>query len=326
MMAFVPVSPFSDNCHCENLTLWLGWPASPAVDLASPGDDPLMLIQQESPAPAAVSGTSQKLLQLLRKRLRQLLRVTLVLAICLAVAASALAIWWLTSLNGLPDIGDPFDVAALRSFRIPDEENAFKFFRRAKETLTPVPEVPSAQHDRSSVVPWSMTHPKLRAWVETNRPAVELFLQGAERADGISRPAGEGYSERYMSAEPGWLIWLVLSEGGRREESGDMAGAWDCYRAVLRMTVHVRRRGSLFYRAVANSHHDSLRKRLATWATDPRTTIPQFRRALDEAVESRPRPEWDTFSLKIEYLDRMARGWPLCRLVQAFARIRAWFH
>src|SRR4051794_26561482 len=104
MMAFVPVSPFSDNCHGENLTLWLGWPESPAADLASPGDDPLMFIQQESPAPApaAVSGTSQKLLQLLRKRLRQLARVTLVLAIGLAVAAAALAIWWSTSLNGLP--------------------------------------------------------------------------------------------------------------------------------------------------------------------------------------------------------------------------------
>jgi GrpB-like predicted nucleotidyltransferase (UPF0157 family) len=30
----------SDNCHCENLTFWLGWPESPAVDLASPGEGP----------------------------------------------------------------------------------------------------------------------------------------------------------------------------------------------------------------------------------------------------------------------------------------------
>src|SRR5215831_20130270 len=94
-----------------------------------------MLIQHEgpAPAPAAVSGTSQKLLQLLRKRLRQLARVTFVLAIGLALAATALAIWWLTSLNGLPDIGEPFDVAAFRAFSIPDEQNAFVFFRRANE-------------------------------------------------------------------------------------------------------------------------------------------------------------------------------------------------
>ena len=99
-----------------------------------------MPTQHESPAPApaAVSGTSQKLLQLLRKRLRQLARVTLVLAICLAVAAAALAIWWLTSLNGLPDIGDPFDVAAFRAFSVPDDQNAFAFLRRADEKLTPI--------------------------------------------------------------------------------------------------------------------------------------------------------------------------------------------
>ena len=168
-----------------------------------------------------------------------------------------------------------------------------------------MPVVTPAQHDRSSMVPWSKTDPKLREWVEANRPAVDLFQQGAEQSDGISRPAGESYSERFTSAEPGWLIWLVLAEGGRREESGHMAGAWDCYRAVLRMTAHVRRRGSLFDRAVANTHHDSLRKRLATWAVDPRTTIPQLRRAIEEAVESRPKPEWDSFSLKIEYLDLM---------------------
>ena len=81
---------------------------------------------------------ARRLLQLLRKRLRQLARVTLVLAIGLAVAAAALAIWWLTSLNGLPDIGDPFDVAEFRAFSVPDDQNAFTYLRRAWEKLTPV--------------------------------------------------------------------------------------------------------------------------------------------------------------------------------------------
>ena len=82
-----------------------------------------------------VSGKPSKSVQLLRKRLRQLLRVVVVLAACVAVAAMVLAIWWLNSLNGLPDIGDPFDVAAFRAFSIPDEQNAFVFFRRANEEL-----------------------------------------------------------------------------------------------------------------------------------------------------------------------------------------------
>ncbi len=83
-----------------------------------------MLTRHESPSPEAVSGTSPTTLQLLRKRPRQLWRASLVLAICLAVAASTLAIWWLRSKNGFADIGDPFEVWALDAFRIPDDENA----------------------------------------------------------------------------------------------------------------------------------------------------------------------------------------------------------
>ena len=67
--------------------------------------------------------------------------------------------------------------------------------------------------------------------------------------------------------------------------------------------THLRRRGNLTERYVANTPTRSLRQQLTTWAADPKTTIPQLRRALDEVIESRPRPEWDAFSLKIEYLD-----------------------
>jgi hypothetical protein len=58
-------------------------------------------------------------------------------------------------------------------------------------------------------------------------------------------------------------------------------------------------------RFFANAHHAWLRRRLETWAADRRTTIPQLRRALEEAVAGRPRPEWQVFSLKMDYLDWM---------------------
>ena len=104
----------------------------------------------------------------------------LVLAIGLAVAAAALAIWWLNSLNGLPDIGDPFDVAAFRAFSIPDDQNAFTFLRRASE---------SSQPTSCRLACASETTPRVPRLVEANRPAVELFIKAAECADGISGPA-----------------------------------------------------------------------------------------------------------------------------------------
>jgi hypothetical protein len=257
----------------------------------------------QSESPAAVSGTSSKTFQLLRKRLRQLLRVTLVLAICLTVAATASAIWWLTSLNGLPDIGDPFDVAAIRTFSLPDDQNAFTFFQRAWKAVEP-----------NYFGDWSETNPEFRAFVAANRPAVELIIKGAEQVDGISGPVGEPLPAEnnfvldyaYPLQASSWgLVGMMLMEGGLREGRGDMAGAWDCYRAVLRMTVHVRRRERLKDRARVNLWLPVLQKHLATWAADSRTTIHQLRLALEEVVECRPMPEWDAFTLKIEYLDLM---------------------
>ena len=38
---------------------------------------------------------------------------------------------------GLPDIGDPFDVQAFRSFTIPEDRNAFVLYRQAADRLKP---------------------------------------------------------------------------------------------------------------------------------------------------------------------------------------------
>jgi hypothetical protein len=242
-----------------------------------------------APAPAAVSGTSPKLPRLLRKRLLQLVRVTSAVALCLTLIATALAIWWLTSLNGLPDIGEPFDIAAFRAFSIPDDQNAFTFLRRADEKLTPYPSYFSLS--------WSQADPKVRDWVEANRQAIELFQQGADQSD-AANPAGESVVNGQR------LAFLVLLEGDRRQERGDTAGAWDCYRAVLRMATHTRRRGSLRQRQDLDAYWNGLlQKQLEIWAADPRTTIAQLRNALDDVLKSEPRPDWDSFAIKAAYLE-----------------------
>jgi hypothetical protein len=243
------------------------------------------------------------MLRLLRKRLRQLARVTLVLASGLALAATAVSIWWLTSLFGLPDIGDPFDVAAFRAFSIPEAQDAFVAFRRANEKLSPLLVGPSAV-SAAGTVAWSGADPELRKWVAANRPALALFLQGAACPDGISRRPGEPYSGRYSDdLGPRYLILMTLLEGARREEDGDMAGAWECYRAVLHAIVLGERRGCISERFFAARHHSWVQSRLERWAADPRTTIPQLRCALQQALETQPKPEWHSFSLKMEYLD-----------------------
>jgi hypothetical protein len=262
-----------------------------------------MLIQHESPAPApaAESRTRQKLFQLLRKRLRQLTRVAQVVAICLVVAGAALAIWWSTSLNGLPDIGDPFDVVAFRAFSIPDDQNAFTFVRRANEKLTPIREWDGkGPYPEDPKFSWSIANPKLREWAGENREALELFLRAAEQPD-ASLPIGDPTAD----VVPGGVIGVAFLEASRRQESGDTAGAWECHRAVLRMITHMRRRGNAVHRYAAMRANPWLQRRLADWAADPRTTIPQLHTALDEVLKNEPNPDWDISAIKYGYLDLM---------------------
>lgn len=107
---------------------------------ASIGDLASMLARETASPGAGASSNdgSSKLVRLLRKRLRQLALVTTMLAIALALTAGGVAIWWKTSLNGLPDIGDPFDVSAFRAIKMPDEQNAFSYYRRAGKAQ-PIP-------------------------------------------------------------------------------------------------------------------------------------------------------------------------------------------
>ena len=256
----------------------------------------------QSESPVAVSGKPSKMVALLRKRLRQLLRVVVVLVTCVAVAATAFAVWWLNSLNGLPDIGDPFDVAAFRAFRLPDEQNAFTYLRRASEKLTPIVGMVGGNGADPSELKfsWSIANPTLRQWAGENREAFELFRQGAEQAD-AANPAGDPMDNVYS----GGLITLAFLEASRREESGDTAGAWDCHRAVLRTITHFRRRGSTIQRQQARQASRMLQRRLTDWATGPRTTISQLRTALEVVLENEPRPEWDLFAVKYGYLELM---------------------
>jgi hypothetical protein len=263
-----------------------------------------MLAQDESPAPGAVSGTSRKLLRLLRKRLRQLLRATLVLAIGLAFLAGALEIWRGVSLLLLPDIGDPFDVAAFRAVRIPEDRDAAFLLREAEERVSRrMPNLSFAARRLAPAYQWSAAAPELRDWVTANRDALELFRDASERPDATVHPA---LHRDHFILSIGDLVPLAFFEASRLEQRGEMAEAWNWYRAIFRVKLHVMRRGPIFWRWIAYRNCSSLRTRITAWAADPRTNVLLIRRALDDILAGEPKSEWDAFSLKADYLDMIA--------------------
>jgi hypothetical protein len=234
----------------------------------------------------------------------------LLLAGVLAASACAIMLRRATCLIGLPDVGDPFDVAAFRSFRVADDQDAFAAFRQAAAKLGRMPDVPMAVIWASPTVGWSKSDPKLREWLEANREPLSLFRQGAERADAMPRPLINPLWHSISDLRLGQFARLALLEAARREESGDMAAAWDWYRMMLRTKVHMVRRGVVLERYVIDQVCRGLEPRIAAWAADHRTDISLLRRALEDVRAGEPQADWDSFSLKLDYvyiMDKLER-------------------
>lgn len=233
----------------------------------------------------------------IRTRRRQAILASASLAI---IAAPLL--WWSIQLTGLPDIGDPFDVAAFRAYRIPDDRNAFVLYRQAAERLKPL--FARGQPKDERAVPdalWSKAHPTVRGWLEANREVMELYRRGTERSDAL--PADGPASDRPYELFDALKMFrsLALLEASRLEDAGDMAGAWVWYRAALRSASHIGMHGTSFERRIASSARQGIHKRLAPWAADTRTTPAMLRRAIDETIADDALSPSDVDTLKADY-------------------------
>ncbi len=156
-------------------------------------------------------------------------RVWRVILLLLAIVAGP-PLWWATQLWGLPDIGDPFDVAAFRAMTIPDDRNAFVPYRQAAGLLKPlkVPENPSSKRI-NWFARWAKAEPEFRRWVEANHEALALYHQGAEMPNALDPSPLFGQEHDRMTEALSSFQRLALLEASRLEEQGDMAGAWSWY-------------------------------------------------------------------------------------------------
>ena len=163
-----------------------------------------------------------RLRRYLKRRGRQLLRGLIGLIVGLLIAAALLEIYRGASLLGLPDVGDPFDVAAFRATRIPAEQDAYIPLREAQTKTSRMPIIPATVRT-AGPTPWSKRAPELREWLSKNLEALEKFREASELPDGLPNPNFDqvGNYAFYLNE----VIHLPLLEAAHLEERGDMAGA-----------------------------------------------------------------------------------------------------
>lgn len=108
----------------------------------------------------------------------------LLVVVLLAVTPFAVRACFLAN---VPDLGEPFDVAAFVGDAIPPEENAFTEYRAAATMRLQLIEglrlkgvTESANHDEVYKQGWEAADAAMRAWVDEHRPALALWRRGAE--------------------------------------------------------------------------------------------------------------------------------------------------
>ena len=221
-----------------------------------------------------------------KPRKRRIWAIALVVLATIAIFAT----WRATSLSGLPDVGDPFDIAAYADVKVPDDRNAFTLYRHATKLVTKPP--------KDATFAWATAGEAEKRWLESSRGAMDFWRKGTERPEALYIEPRAMRFDTVLPAiqEARTFAWLASLEGSRLEAAGDMDGALTWYLAVLRCGRHCGTRGAPVERLVGIALNQLACGPLNRWAADPRVTAPMLRRAIDAAIAAegmtRPNSEW----------------------------------
>jgi hypothetical protein len=231
------------------------------------------------------------------------------LFLALAVGSIASLVIWIVGIrrvDGLPDVGDPFNVAeAQRPIVIPDADNAYVLYAQARPRPFPLPAAVS--HVDFDTLTWSTAGDNVRAFAAEKRPALELWRQGSERPDAIFHQPGELALDTILplASDVRFFATLAALEGSRHEEKGAMDQAWTWYRAMLRSSRHVGKRGVIIERMVGANMHNKAARHILHWAADRRVDAKLLRQALDDTLAADALTPPLSDNLKLEYLMHM---------------------
>ena len=222
-------------------------------------------------------------------------RVVLLVLYGLIALCTWAILWRRSQLAALPDVGDPFVGAALRSpAPVPDDRNAFVAYRRAVERFRDM-NVAEGNSFSNAVFAWSRADATFRAWVAEHDEAISLLCAGAALPEFfIEVPVDATVEPATLDngALAGRIVFIGtagLFKAGRLRAEGDPAGAWSLLNAIIRASRHIE---WAVPTANGRSHGIVLaqyaRLPVAAWANDPTVGVALLRRALDDlaAAES----------------------------------------
>jgi len=191
--------------------------------------------------------------------------------------------WRATTLAGLPDVPDPFDRATSGTIDIPDDQNAFTFYRLATDAF------PGFESDLPATpvfTEWSEVTPAHLATLEAKRRSLELWFEGTRRDRAVHIQPRDAMFHLSLPVTQRLLSFAKLAnlEAFRRQIEGDLVGAWTWIRANLRASRHSGTNGFFSERCVGVVNFEDASRQAKVWANDPIVGAGLLRTALDDVL------------------------------------------
>ena len=214
-------------------------------------------------------------------------------------------------LANVPDLGEPFDVAAFVGDAIPPEENAFTDYRAAQTMRVQLIEglrlkgvTEPANHDEVYKQGWEAADAAMRAWVDDHRPALAVWRRGAEKERALdASPATMTFSTQLAAAqELRSFVRIALVDQMRCLHEGDVDEAWKLARAGYRSGGHASHRGPLIAGLIGIALHAMSAGGMQRWAEHPAVTADQLRAGLAQVKADFALYESQSNLLRTEYL------------------------
>lgn len=208
-------------------------------------------------------------------------------------------------LSQVPDIGDPFDVAAFcKSMEVPPANDALPVCRIAARLFTSEQasygQSEPAYERTDSVLKqgWSVADDSVKEWVAVHEPSLREWRRAAEM-DQIRFDPLENLNGRYaIELRPLRLAFVRLAQlkGRQCEEQNNFAEAFEWYRARLRS----RRQSADSLHLNELDLHD-----LMHWASLPEVTADQLKTALEVLRRDHAALRPTSDEIKKEYIRAM---------------------
>jgi hypothetical protein len=184
-------------------------------------------------------------------------------------------------LDAVPEIGDPFDIAAWGHIDFDPAENAAVDYA-ATSRLYRGAHAPSWEDlERVWEHGWSAASPDVRTWLADNQTALNAWRDGTEKNMHVRVQPSEMTVMNCANVD-GWrdLLQLAALEAERLRFLGDTAAAWEWHCASLRCTRHLGMNAPMTDRYTAARRYASYVERILPWSRDDTVTADQLAQAL----------------------------------------------